>query len=326
MRLPVLMLACLFPCIVYAQDERAWNPDDFPPVGQPKVPERREQLDPRLTNLIKETCFPDRGQMKLLKQNFRSSDSVKTLEESIYKTRIKAMNDIGMLGKSAAPAAESLCESISESNEQLRNAALEALEQVRPDLHTHLFIIAVDGKKENVANAIEKLGDMGAKAKPAIVVLLLRIDRYGYEPETNLFGYPREVNSKGEACATSFNALNKILGADSSRLLAFFSERASPSPTNELALYATAPRMNRSDAVKYLLNWAGKDLARRKEVAPYLVAAFDDALFPEFWIDRVADYGVLCKNAAPRLRKIKFNPDEKVRAAAAAAIVKIADK
>jgi len=321
----MLVLSCIQPCITYAQDEPVWKPSDFPLVGQPRTPERQEHLDPQLTTLIKEACYPDRQQMKLLQRAFRSSDSAKTLEESICKNRIKATHAIGKLGKSAAPAAETLCMSICESNEEIRNSALEALEQVRPDLYTHLFIVVIDAKKENVAKAIEKLGEMGANAKPALVALLLRIDRYGYEPGTNLFGYPLEINSKGETFATTFDAIKRISGADSPEVLAFFSERASPSPINEFALHNT-PRLERVKAVKYLLSWAGKNVSRRKEVTPYLLAVFEDALFPEFWIDQVADYGALCKNAIPGLKKLKFNPDEKIRNAAAAAITKIESK
>src|SRR5262249_46810357 len=85
--------------------------------------------------------------------------------------QIRAAGDSGKMGEDAAPAAEALCEAATSRSQEVRQAALEALEKVRHDLYPHIVALVVKDTSR-VTYACQEIGRMKEKGRPATKVLL----------------------------------------------------------------------------------------------------------------------------------------------------------
>lgn len=81
--------------------------------------------------------------------------------------RIKAAEALGKLGKKAGGAAGVLCLAAADADENVRHAALEALETVAPGIQKHVVTLAVDEDLDRHLQASAALLDLGVKAAPA---------------------------------------------------------------------------------------------------------------------------------------------------------------
>ncbi len=81
--------------------------------------------------------------------------------------RVKAAEALGKLGKKAAGAAAALCLAAADPDEDVRHAALEALESVAPDIQKHVVTLAVDENINRQVDAAAALLDLGQKGAPA---------------------------------------------------------------------------------------------------------------------------------------------------------------
>ena len=230
---------------------------------------------------------------------------VKAMRSARDSDKIKAIQTMAALGKEAAPAARPLCDAAADGAAAVRNAAVEALETVRPDLHGPVLMLVIDQNDTNRIMAVKKLGEMGAEAKPTMGLLLRRLLQIRTTRPV--------VTTVADGAATTFEAVRQI-GAEDPEVLAFFASHAMPNPQ---------PQFDRLDAIAYLIEYAGEDEARRKSVAKYVVAGIDGSRCQSLCVSTAGDYGAICKEALPALKQLKFSTDGPTRDAAIAAIAKI---
>jgi HEAT repeat protein len=84
--------------------------------------------------------------------------------------RIRAANELAKLGEAAKPAARALCFAATGDSQEVRLAALEALDKVQPALVQPITTLLVDPR--NSYQAAQQIAAMGESANPSVPVLI----------------------------------------------------------------------------------------------------------------------------------------------------------
>jgi hypothetical protein len=239
---------------------------------------------------------------------------VKKLKDPKAKVRLESVEEIGKMGEGAAEAAKPLCDALLDRSPQVAEAALKALEEVRPDLYKPLstMLLDIDGTKHE--KAIAELGLMDKDATPVLNLLHIRLRREladGFLPSGGFTSIQKDL----------FHAIRRI-DPDDGLTISHYKAIAAPGTQNVFA---------RQASLVALRVWAGDDEKRRKELIPLAIAglASDDSVFlvtgslQSYCIEMLADYGPLAKSALPALKKLKLNSLAEVREAATKAVDKI---
>ena len=103
------------------------------------------------------------------------------------KTRLKAAE--ALASGEGNKVIAGLCEAVLDVNAKVSTAALLSLDKVSPDLSKHMTTFYVDRIPQNRLKAIEEIGNMGDKGKPALRALMTILN-------TNATATALDLNSK----------------------------------------------------------------------------------------------------------------------------------
>lgn len=238
---------------------------------------------------------------------------VKLLKDKDAKVRLKATVDLGEKGGAAASTATALCDAIMDTSPRVGEAALVALEKVRPDLYAHVSRMILDKDRPKQFQAIAGLGLLGEKALPTKNLLLARL-RMETVKMMPIVPYSAERHD-----AAVVALLSSIRQIDDENTECHKVEKVLASVTNK-------DPQSRLDAIDRLIQWAGDAEVRRKEILPLIGNLLSDNALLVAGIDRLASYGNLSKGYLPTLKKLKLAPAEVVRIAANKAVDAIEGK
>lgn len=234
---------------------------------------------------------------------------VKLLRSPRETDRVRGLNGMKALGEKAKPVARLLCDATLDTSESVSHAAMDALEVASPDLHNPVLMLSLDKDAANKTKAVEKLGSMGYNAKPALGLLLRRLQKIGTTRPMST--QVPDGFRDGKFLATTYESI-RLIAPEDPEVLAFFAAWASgsaPDPTN----------ITREDGLTYLVEYAGDDEKRRVAVAPYIIAGIEVPAVQGFCIKTAGEYGPVCRAALPALKRLKLSPDAATREAATAA-------
>lgn len=245
---------------------------------------------------------PKKAESKLdiLTEQLRSKDS---------KKQIEAANSLKSLGVSANSATEALCEMSLSANHDVRQASLEAIESIRPDLHPHITTMVVDPKGFIVA-AVEGISRLGDRGKPATPVLLAAF-RASYDDKKALL-----VPSGGNFRATMY-ALAKVGSAENDFVKA----------VSDVAMSDNA-RLNdamRRDCVAIIAIIGTKHPELSKQMLDTLTAIANKANDSDLcWtVEAIGKMGARATDAIPLVKKLKIHKNANVRRFATQALIEI---
>ena len=242
---------------------------------------------------------------------------VSQLKSKDVKVRLKAATELGGKGEAAASAATAVCNAILDASPKVSEAALVALEKIRPDLYQPVSQMILDSNRTKQFEAIAALGRKAEKAAPAKNVLLnrLRVETAIMKP-IDQDEFLQRKQRKDSAVVALLLALQSI-APDAPECLKVW---------KLLAGAGNADGVSRVNAMDALISWAGEDDSRRKEILPYVASGLNLETLAVQSINRLAAYETLSKAYLPTLKKLKLSPNEAVRAAATRAVDAIENK
>jgi len=97
---------------------------------------------------------------------------IKALKGKTTTDRVKAAESLGKLGPEAHDATRAICETVLDRQQKVRNAALNALEKINPDLHQAVTPLVLDENFRNRLDALEQIKKMGEEGRPATPVVI----------------------------------------------------------------------------------------------------------------------------------------------------------
>jgi HEAT repeat protein len=248
---------------------------------------------------------------------------VRELRSDRPANRIRAAEELSRMKEKARPAARAICEAATDTDESVRQAALEALEKVQPALYEPVLTLMVDGGRNNQARAARIIEQMGEDGKPATPVLL-----------AHLRLHPAVADIKALRVVASDDPATAVLLLE---LMTYGGQR----PSDE-------GWQIRNAATAALRDVAKSQPSQRREIVKSLVAAIrnaqttaegasgrhplhiEDIVAAEqsfqtaiVAINTLAEIGPDAKEAVPELKKLKLSPSASMRRAAIAALERI---
>ena len=221
---------------------------------------------------------------------------VKDLKSTDLQARLKAVEKLTECGEGAA---RPLCDAMLDTNRKVAQAALVGVEKVSPKLYKPLATMALDKDVNNVRKALVDIYQLGKEARPAFGYLVAR-----YKSEAKREQAGTSINNY----AGEYLAVISVIGGDSEECVTFFKA------------VATSTHPTHHEAVIWLVEWAGADMARRKEVVPVIKARISDKAGAEYFIELAGKYGALSKDMLPALKKLKLSKEMTIRDAATKAV------
>jgi HEAT repeat protein len=239
---------------------------------------------------------------------------LKDLKDKSAATRQKALEGIADLGPDAADASEAILSMFSDRSPAVQQSALDALEKVNPTLHKPILTLVVDKDAVPRVQAISQLQKMGKDAKPA-VPLLLRL----YQAQV---ADPRQFNP-GLLCDLILAAVGDIDPDNRDYIDLVLSVVSSPRQpiAGPGGIGSGAPSRDKAIVMAMRLVKDGH-LDASKLVKP-LIAAMADPQVEVQAINALGALGADAKDALPALKRLKADPQQAVRDAAADAVKKI---
>jgi hypothetical protein len=228
---------------------------------------------------------------------------LKDLKAKDAKVRLKAAESLATA--EGGNVAAGLCEAVLDSNAKVSTAALRSLEKVAPDLSKHMATYAVDRIKGNRIAAIEEIGKLGDKGKPAVRALA-----------SILLTVAPNINKDQDSRSLAHYAAQSIrkLGV------------ADDDVAESLMVLArgSASQSVRLNVIMALADWAGtgdeQAMAYYSAAKKWLSSAqwSQDADALKFVCKSLANYGGDAKKEfGPALEKLKLSPTLEVREIAA---------
>jgi HEAT repeat protein len=288
------------------------NRDNQVPRGEagdrPRADEPKDRRDAKLRPAQERPEGPDDAAIARL---------VKALKSDNARERIRAAEQLGAMREAGRPAARGLCEAALDTREAVRQAALEALEKVHPALHKPVLTLLVDKDHQNQIKASRTIAALQEGGKAAVPVLLAHMELLKSRPSWTSLEAREDIAT-----------LVKI-APDEQPVIKVLIELATIRGASDQAY------TSRIAAVSGLGDIGKSRPEKRKQIVPVLIVALD---FPdrfvreEHWHDQqvclaaiqaLGNFGPDAKNAIPELKKLKLNPEMRIREAATAAQEKI---
>jgi HEAT repeat protein len=249
---------------------------------------------------------------------------VRDLKSENRAARIRAAEELGKMKEQGKPAARALCETALNTDQELRLAALEALEKIHPSLYKSVATLLLDREQHNQAQAARAIKLMGQEGNAATPVLLSHL-KASYTPRQEVNGrfFPGNVN---EHLAVMDMAALQAVAADEPETVSLMIELA----TFE-GQFGEGGQI-RQAAIAALAELAKKQRDRRPAIVKALVAAAQFQSRVAGWQDQqtciaainaLGAIGPDARQAIPELKKLKLSPDKSIREAASAAVEQI---
>ena len=234
----------------------------------------------------------------------------KKLSSVSVPVRLITIRTLAKQGLGAAKYAGPLCDALMDPNPQVKTAAIEAIEKIRPDLYKPLTLLVIDASEVNNSAGLIELGNMGETALPTINLLLSQM-------RIELAKGPNEKHKFTAKQQLIIDTVNNI----------------SPDNPNTIAIYKTTATnwflkgFNCTEVLLPIYAWTGDDVERRKQMLQFLMTVLSsDKVQYSFRLEciaQVGEYGSLAKDFVPILRKLKLSPEAVMREAASKALDKI---
>jgi hypothetical protein len=245
-------------------------------------------------------------------KKFELDRLVKQLKGENAPERTQAAKELAARRTDARSVSADLCELTLSRDEAIRILALETLEQVNPELYPHVLTLTVDRNPQKQEAAIRAIGQMAANGKPALPILLSRIDRYRQMD-------PKPLIIRRENQALEFEVVTAAaIAPDDPAVIKLLVGLARPNRD-------PAQSSIRESALAAIEEIGKKHSASRKQFVPTLVEILSEprdespsgAPLLSTVIRVVGAFGSDARDAVPALKKLKFSPDETIRQAAA---------
>ena len=239
----------------------------------------------------------------------------KDLRNPNSNVRLKAVQKLGQLeGADKDRVSLLLCDAILDPVPTISKTAMQFLENVYPELYKYIVVIVRDNNITNKIQAIKELSKMGTKARPATRLLHKVIS-------SNMINI---IGSELDLAEASFDALRQMEAYDLETLnfmknIIFTDEI--PYRGGKVYIHGKVKIL----ALEYLVEWAGTDQLKRKELIPLLKVGLGrsgKALLMKS-IEISGSYGELAAGLLPLLKEHKLSSDAKIREAASKAVEKI---
>ena len=237
----------------------------------------------------------------------------KDLRNPNPNVRLKAVQKLGQLeGADKDRVSLLLCDAILDPVPTISKTAMQFLENVYPELYKYIVVIVLDKDSSNKIQAIRGLSKMGTKARPATRLLHKVISsniQYG------------SVSGLDEA---SFDALRKMEAYDLETLnfmKNIILTHEIPYKGKKVYIFDGYKIL----ALEYLVEWAGTDQLKRKELIPLLKVGLGRSKGQLLMksIEISGSYGELAADLLPLLKGHKLSSDARIREAASKAVEKI---
>jgi len=235
----------------------------------------------------------------------------KDLRNPNPNVRLKAVQKLGQLeGADKDRVSMLLCDAILDPVPTISKTALQLLENVYPELYKYIVVIVLDKSTSNKIQAIRGLSKMGTKARPATRLLhkVISSSILEYDPPLD----------------TSLNALRQMEAYD----LETLNLMKNIIFTVQIPYRGGKKYIRDEDkilALEYLVEWAGTDQLKRKELIPLLKVGLgrtEGKLLMKS-IEISGSYGELAADLLPLLKEHKLSSDAEIREAASKAVEKI---
>ena len=211
-----------------------------------------------------------------------------------------------------------LCDAILDPVPTISKTALQLLENVYPELYKYIVVIVRDNNITNKIQAIKELSKMGTKARPATRLMHKVIS-------SNITSANERI--KFTLISASFDALRQMEAYDLETLNFMKNIILTveiPYRGRKVYIYDTVKIL----ALEYLVEWAGTDQLKRKELIPLLKVGLrrteGELLMKSIEIS--GSYGELAADLLPLLKGHKLSSDARIREAASKAVEKIAKR
>jgi len=242
----------------------------------------------------------------------------KDLRNPNSNVRLKAVQKLGQLeGADKDRVGLLLCDAILDPVPTISKTAMQFLENVYPELYKYIVVIVRDNNITNKIQAIKELSKMGTKARPATRLLHKVIS-------SNMINI---IGSELDLAEASFDALRQMEAYDLETLnfmknIIFTDEI--PYRGGKVYIHGKVKIL----ALEYLVEWAGTDQLKRKELIPLLKVGLGrrgGGLLMKS-IEISGSYGELAADLLPLLKEHKLSSNAKIREAASKAVEKIAKR
>ena len=240
----------------------------------------------------------------------------KDLRNPNPNVRLKAVQKLGQLeGADKDRVSLLLCDAILDPVPTISKTAMQFLENVYPELYKYIVVIVLDNFDANKIQAIRGLSKMGTKARPATRLMHKVIS-------SNITSANERI--KFTLISASFDALRQMEAYDLETLnfmknIIFTVEI----PYRGRKVYIDD--MVKILALEYLVEWAGTDQLKRKELIPLLKVGlgYREGRLLMKSIEISGSYGELAADLLPLLKGHKLSSYAEIREAASKAVEKI---
>jgi HEAT repeat protein len=225
--------------------------------------------------------------------------------------RLKAVQKLGQLeGADKDRVSMLLCDAILDPVPTISKTALQLLENVYPELYKYIVVIVLDKSSSNKIRAIRGLSKMGTKARPATRLLHKVISSSILEHDLPL---DASLNALRQMEAYDLETLNLMKNIIFTVQIPYRGEKKYIRDEDKIL------------ALEYLVEWAGTDQLKRKELIPLLKVGLGrsggELLMKSIEIS--GSYGELAADLLPLLKGHKLSSDARIREAASKAVEKI---
>ena len=240
----------------------------------------------------------------------------KDLRNPNRNVRLKAVQKLGQLeGADKDRVSMLLCDAILDPVPTISKTAMQFLENVYPELYKYIVVIVLDNFDANKIQAIRGLSKMGTKARPATRLMHKVIS-------SNITSANERI--KFTLISASFDALRQMEAYDLETL------NLMKNIIFTVQIPYRGEKVYIRDEVKilaleYLVEWAGTDQLKRKELIPLLKVGLGrregELLMKSIEIS--GSYGELAADLLPLLKEHKLSSNAEIREAASKAVEKI---
>ena len=251
----------------------------------------------------------------------------KDLRNPNPNVRLKAVQKLGQLeGADKDRVSMLLCDAILDPVPTISKTAMQFLENVYPELYKYIVVIVRDNNITNKIQAIKELSKMGTKARPATrlmhkVISSNILEYYALKDKESILKKGKFILS---ALSASFNALRQMEAYDLETL------NLMKNIIFTVQIPYRGEKVYIRDEVKilaleYLVEWAGTDQLKRKELIPLLKVGLgrtEGQLLMKS-IEISGSYGELAADLLPLLKEHKLSSNAEIREAASKAVEKI---
>lgn len=231
----------------------------------------------------------------------------KALSSAKLSSRLEALDTLRKMGPDATPIASEVVRlGVMSRDTKTRDAALDAFEKIRPDLHKPLIDIVVDQSASVRRTAIDHLGELGEKSRCTMPLLRAMFEREVQDPDGDWL-----------------HLLAAVVHVDGNdpwvvKLVLGLVSNPTPRTANNSDPYQRG-RVARAKAISLLPDIKVEDKQRIRALITGL-ANPDNRILT---INALAGYGTEASDAISSLNRLKLDKDAEVRDAVSAALLKI---